>query len=176
MSIHFFATRSDLEGVLAAVESQGPLIYVMAGIFDAPNKKVLRSGLEIPNLGMTTSGNQNQQQWYLVAEGHRDVHAEEIPQRHGGVHYAVDQRSNPQSVAFRPGGVFENRSVIAGQMGTSSCDPVSAALLNLFVREFRKQFKRIKSYYVGAEASELLDKGFRLTADTRSPLEYDLAR
>ena len=42
-------------------------------------------------------------------------------------------------------------------------NPTSIELLNLFAREIHRQFKRIKSFYVGPEAEQLLDAGYRLT-------------
>lgn len=175
-SLHFFATRQDLEKVIRGVESYRSLSYVNAGTFDSISQQALSSGLQIPNLGLASSGDQNQQPWYLVVDSGIEVHVEEIPQRRGGIRYAVDQKLNPQSVAFKPSGIFEDKCVVAGQIGTCSEDDISKEILNLFVKEMRNQFVRIKSYYVGKDAADLLDRGFRLTASVQRPVEYDLTR
>jgi hypothetical protein len=49
-------------------------------------------------------------------------------------------------------------------------------LLNLFAREMRRQFKRIKSFFVGPEAEQLFDAGYRLAHSAKSPAECDLSR
>jgi hypothetical protein len=175
-SLHFFATRRDLEGVLQAIESYHPVVYVKAGISRLPEVQRVSSGLDIPGLGVATAGDQNQQQWYLVTEPRVEVEIESIPQRRGGMRFAIDQQKNPHSIAFRPGGVFKGKCIIPGQVGSCSENIASKELLNLFVKEFRRQFTRIKSYYVGEEAAQLLDSGFRLTFNARSPVEHDLVR
>ena len=83
---------------------------------------------------------------------------------------------NPESVVFWPGGVFKDSCVIAGQIGTAMINPTAMELLNLFGREIRRQFKRIKSFFVGPEAERLLDAGYRLTHGIGTAEACDLAR
>ena len=110
-----------------------------------------------------------------------------VSQRRGGIRYAIDNELNPESVfiwpgggfdgrAKWPGGGFEGRAVIAGQIGTGMINPISMELMNLFTREIRKQFKRIKSFFVGPEAEQLLDAGYRLTHGVGTARECDLSR
>ena len=99
----------------------------------------------------------------------------QVEQRKGGVKYFLDQLSHPESVVFRPGGVFgESECIIDGQVGTVSDDKWSVDLYKVLLAEFKKQFTKIKSYYVGENAVERLNRGVRLTANVKSPLEYDL--
>ena len=55
-------------------------------------------------------------------------------------------------------------------------NPTSMELLNLFARAIRRQFKRIKSFFVGPEAEQLLDAGYRLTHGVNTAKECDLSR
>jgi hypothetical protein len=48
--------------------------------------------------------------------------------------------------------------------------------MKLFSKEIMQHFTKVKSYYLGNEASRLLNDGMRLTADVRAPAEYDLTR
>jgi len=66
--------------------------------------------------------------------------------------------------------------LIDGQVGTISDDPHSLELFHLFRKEIRRLFTKVKEFYVGKEAGELLDKGWRLTANAKSPALYDLKR
>ena len=90
--------------------------------------------------------------------------------------FAFDQLLNPRSIAFRPAGMFEDRAVIAGRAGTATSDPASLELFELFAKQIRHAFSRIKSFHVGTEAERLMASGRRLTTSIASPAQYDLAR
>jgi hypothetical protein len=174
-SIHFFATKGDLGSVIAAVESQRRLKYTEAGMLDAPVTPTFMSGLQIPNLGLAPSGEHALEPFWLITDADAKVEVKVVPQRRGGIRYGVDPGLNPDSVVIWPGGRFRD-GVIAGRIGTGMVNPASTELLNLFGREIRRQFKRIKSFFVGPEAEQLLDAGYRLAAGAQSPKECDLAK
>jgi hypothetical protein len=52
-SIHFFATRRDLESVLTVVESERPLQYVRTGLLDSPTTLVVTSALHCHRASIT---------------------------------------------------------------------------------------------------------------------------
>lgn len=186
-SIHFYATKRDLEAILSAVESQRPLKYTEAGMCDAPQMNTFTSGLQIPNLGFAPSGEHGLEPFWLITGADAKVELEAVPQRRGGMRYGINPEQYPESVFMWPGGVFdgrakwpggafEGRAVIAGRIGTGMVNPASMELLNLFAREIRRRFKLIKSYYVGPDAEQLLDRGYRLTPGVRSAKESDLSK
>ena len=175
-SIHYFAARTDLEAIFAIVEAKRPLQYVRAGMFDTPESVILSSGLQIPHLGLAPSGINVAEPFWLVTNANVNVQIKSVPQRRGGIRYGIDPGLNPESVVLWAGGVFENSAVIAGRIGTGVINPVSMELLNLFVRPIRRQFERIKSFYVGPEAERLFNAGYRLTTSVRSPKFGDLSR
>lgn len=178
-SIHFHATKRDLESLLAAVESQRAIRYTQAGMSDTPDFATFTSCLEIPNLGYAPSGQGVGEPFWLITDAHTEVEIETVPQRRGGVRYGVDPGLNPESVVLWPGGVFEGHvkwrggefnggAVIDGQLATAMFNPTSIELLNLFALEARRQFKRIKSFFVGPQAEQLLDAGYRLAHSIKS--------
>jgi hypothetical protein len=171
--LSFFATADDLSSLLKAVESAQPLQFTMTGMFDTSEVMQRES---IAGLGCATSGDANHEPAYLVSARGVPIEVRPVPQRSGGVKYAVDQIANPMTIAFRPGGVFDDTCLIAGQVGTVSRDPASLTLFRLFVAKVGDQFTRIKTFYVGEYAERLLDKGYRLTANAKSPALYDLRR
>lgn len=175
-SVHFFATKCDLESLLSAVESKRELQFVQAGMFDEPEAMALASGLQIPNLGFAPSGDSNLEPFWLITDVSKYVEMKVVPQRRGGTRYGIDPGLNPESVVLWPGGIFEQSCVIAGQVGTATINPTSMELVNLFAREIRHQFKRIKSFFVGPEAEQLLDAGYRLTIGVNASREIDLVK
>jgi len=170
----FFATRADLELLLREVELERQLQFVETGLFDSPRVKPLHSLLDTPSLGRLSVGHRNQGPCYLVASLEIAIVVRPVPQRRGGTKYAVDQQENPKTIAFRPSGAFGENCLIEGQVGTISNDSSSLELIQLFRREMRRQFEKVNEFYVGKEAGELLKKGWRLTANVKSPATYDL--
>lgn len=90
--------------------------------------------------------------------------------------YAVDQVNNPQTIALQTGGRHGEYQLIAGQIGTVGNGAQSDELYAIFAKNIRKQFEKIKSFYVGPEAVSMLDAGIRLSATPKSPQAYDLVR
>lgn len=174
-SINLFAVESDMKLLLLELESVISIKYVRAGISDEPLVEIFTSVSEIPGLGEAHSPDQAQCPIFLILPSNTTVNVEPIEQRRGGVRYALDQRKNSASLALRLGGVFAECCVIAGQVGTCSDDPNSVELMRVVTRLTTKHFKRIRSYFVGPGAKELMEQGYRLTADARMPKEYDLA-
>jgi len=172
----FFATHADLESLLRRIESERQLQFVETGLFDLPSIEPVHSLLGAPNLGRLPDGDHNQGPCYLVASREISIDLRPVPQRGGGIRYAVDQEQNPKTIAFRPSGAFGENCLIDGQVGTISDDPHSLELFHLFRKEIRRLFTKVKEFYVGKEAGELLDKGWRLTANAKSPALYDLKR
>jgi hypothetical protein len=174
--VNFFATKPDLESLLRAIEMKQELQFVRAGLFDVPVQNRILTLLD-SNLGIAVNGDNVHEARYLVADRKTVIEIEIVPQYGGGTKYAIgSQKINPKTIVFRPGGVFNERCVIAGQAGTISEEPTSLALLQLFSKEIKRQFDKIKSFFVGKEAGELLDKGWRLTSSVKSPPLYDLTR
>ena len=172
----FFATKADLESLLREVESKRQLQFVETGLFDSPSVEPIHSLLGAPNLGHLSAGDHNQAPCYLVASQEIFIDVRPVPQRRGGTKYAVDQQQNPKTIAFRPSGAFGENCLIDGQVGTISDESSSLELFQLFRKQMRRQFTKVKEFYVGKEAGELLDKGWRLTANVKSPPLYDLRR
>ncbi len=165
-----------MKSLLAAVESQRPLRYVLGGSSVKPEAESFNSSLQIPNLGCAMVGDQNREAFYLVTDESVGVNARAVEQRRGETRFFFDQQANPRSIVLKPGGVYQQSFIIAGQVGTSSSDKDSEDLLKLFSKELRQRFSKVKSYFVGEEALRLLDEGRRLTASVNTPTEYDLKR
>jgi hypothetical protein len=175
--LSFFAATADSEELLRALETKYDLYFAKAGLFDTPAVEVRQSLFEISDLGIVFNGDANQATTYLIVEdAGLPLEARVIEQRDGKKKYAIDQIGNQKTVAFRPGGAFRQGILVAGQVGTASQHRESVELYRVFESELRRQFKKIKSFYLGKEAAELLDRGWRLTANARSPSIYDLRR
>jgi hypothetical protein len=174
--ISFFATKADLEAFLRSVESKWQPQFVETGLFDSPKVERVYSLASASSLGVLSAGDHNQGPCYLIAPREVNIGVRSVPQRRGGIKYAVDQEDNPRTIVFRPSGIFNGCCLIDGQMGTISSDVISLELFQSFRKEMHLRFDRVKDFLVGKEAGELLDSGWRLTANEKSPVLYDLRR
>lgn len=142
--------------------------YVIAGSFDS-------SEIE-PTYSIAEVSDGRHEQSYLVSSRELPTEVRAVQQRGGGIKYVIDQLVNPKTIVFRPGGLGGDRCLISGQLGTVSSDPISVRIFQLFTREVKKKFAKIKSFYVGKEAERLLNSGWRLTTSPKAPRMYDLQR
>lgn len=172
----FFATRSDLEALIREVEVRRVLKYVRAGLRPSPELETYESGLNLPSLGTASTGDALQEPAYLVFDASDTPRAQPIPQRRGGVRYGVYPDANPRTVMFRPGGRYDERHLISGEVVTGGEDPVALEICELFESVMSRMFRRLKSYRLGSEAARELDRGVRLTRAVGAPVAYDLRR
>ena len=101
---------------------------------------------------------------------------QDVPQYSGGILFAVDLMLNGDSIVFSPGGRYSNDVMLYGMIGTLS-PPPSVASKNLYTfvaKAFRKDFKKVREYFIGPEALDLMASGVRLAMDATSPAEFDL--
>ena len=169
-----YATRNDILLFLKNVEERTELIYTVADVVDQPCFTVYQSAADIPELGIAKVGATEHEIQLLLTKPSMEFKLRSIELRKGGVRYSLDQLENPNTVVISAGGQFDETTVIAGSIGTCKNTPESVELFKLLKKMVRKRFIRIRSYYVGPEAKEILDSGGRLTTGINSPSEYDL--
>jgi hypothetical protein len=173
--ISFFATQNDL--LLALNDAQSKVPYFFSFQEKGEELSVYESPEEIEDLGFMSVGDQNQSKMYLLIAPGEEPKTRSVEQRNGDAKSFYDQMSHPRSVSFRAGGLLNDSScIIAGQVGTVSNDEWSIALYKCIASSIKKRFSKIKSFYVGDEAAKKLDEGYRLTANIKSPTDYDLTR
>jgi hypothetical protein len=104
------------------------------------------------------------------------INVRSVPQRTGGVRYAIDQMENPDSITFSHGGFYSPDVLISGRVATISVTPTGKKLQSAFSNAIAKEFTRVNAFYVGPDAYERLRQGCRLTFNVDAPSEHDLER
>ena len=89
--------------------------------------------------------------------------------------YIVDQLIKPDSITFSHGGFFSPEILLCGRVGTASDSTTAKKLFRVFSSAIAKKFVRVKGFWIGPQANELLRNGFRLVIGAHSPKENDLA-
>jgi hypothetical protein len=175
--ILFFGLKDDLLTMLDLVESKGALRYVRTGNF---SKDEIRAGIsEFPkgamlsNLGRASAESSAICETFLVCDNDTRINLRTAGR--GGERVCIDQLANPDSVAFTPGGIWNEDVVLYGRVATVSESDVSQALMKRFQAAIRKTFSKVRGYHVGPNALALLKAGKRLTISAQSPPEFDLA-
>jgi hypothetical protein len=172
----FFATKADTISVLLALEIATSLQYTMAGLFDTNRPQSYLSFGDIPDFGRTTHPNAVGNPMYLLSDQIAQIKVRDVPQKSGGILFAVDQLDNPDSIVLCPGGWYGNDVILYGTIGTVSQSAKSKELYALATKILRKNFKKEQEFLVGPEAREAWDAGVRLTIGAASPSEFDLKR
>src|SRR5690242_8446328 len=129
--ILFFALKEDLVPMLVEVESKGPLQYILSGNFLKREFKqiVFTSGVRIPNLGKATADQWSGCERFLVCEQETAINLRTLQGYDGNERICIDQLTNPDSVGFTAGGVWNEDVVLNGCVGTASESQASQALM-----------------------------------------------
>lgn len=175
--LSFYATKNDLLNALEAAASKVDFCYACTSPLKGDSPVLYETAEAITDFSTALYGDLNKESFCLLISPGIEPKTRNVEQRNGGVKCFFDQLSHPESVVLKPGGVMsECECIIAGQIGTVSQDQWSDSLYKVVSASLRKQFTKIKSFYVGQEALEKFDQGFRLTSNIKSPIEYDLQR
>jgi hypothetical protein len=86
----------------------------------------------------------------------------------------VEQLDNPDSVLLIAGGEWKDGTVISGSVTTVSTSEFSKTLMRCVYSVVRKDFTKVRAYWVGPDALKALRNGRRLTIAIQSPPEFDL--
>src|ERR1700682_6507859 len=105
-SYNFFAVPKDLITILQAVESQQSLRYVECGLFDEAERPVFYGFSSLPNLGIAKAGDYKFEPTFLILLPETPLKVRSVPQKRGGIKYAVDQLENTGTVVLKPGGMY----------------------------------------------------------------------
>ncbi len=160
-----YATQLDLATIAKEVILVRPIEFAVMGLFDRPELIVLD---DADYLKPFTS--------YLAFDKGLSIAVRSVPQRNGGIKFAVDPMENIHTMVLHIGGHNNHSRLIAGAISVATGSQVGEGIYSLFAKEIRRKFEKIRSYYVGPEALKLFDDGIRLTPTAKSPEAYDLAR
>lgn len=170
-SMELFATHLDYQPVIEQIEAHNELKYVEMGLFEDPQLHIAYSALSLDALGVSSRGDTILDERYLVIRRSVEVEVRIVPQRRGGVRYAIDMQANPAGISFKPGGLFQERCLIRGSITAASSHTDALDLFRLFRREIKKHFVCINRVdWVGPEALKLYKAGIPLKGNDHSTL------
>jgi hypothetical protein len=172
--ILFFGTSKDLLPIIKDVENRFPIKYFEMGLFDDNKSREYSSIDKVQNFGKPQFGDWNWDIRLMMMPKDSNLVIREVPQRKGGIKYAIDPFKNQTSICFQFGGIVKEGVLLAGTCGTVFLNDFSLNIFKMFSLALKKNFKRIGNFYVGNMAEEKLKAGWRLVTNEKSPKEYDL--
>lgn len=156
----FYATKIDLLISLDALEKVLDVQYFDAWVHDSkdiPRYKSLRDWIE---LGVSPGGREGDAGFFLVSRGVADLTKKQINYDDGTVGYKYEAALNPESIVFKPSGMFTStilQKLVCGMCGTASNEASSKLLFNDFKKIFLSDYKRLKGgAYLGNNANLLM--------------------
>jgi hypothetical protein len=157
----FYATARDLSGELSSLEAQKDLQYTLAGMFNSKELQTYSSYRDIPDLGRAFHRSAVANRRYLLSPKARAMRVEDVPQYSGGILFSVSLKLNEDSIVFSPGGRYRVDVMLYGMVGTLSPPPTAAAksLYTFVAKAFRRNFHKVREYFVGPEARDLTASG-----------------
>jgi hypothetical protein len=175
-SLLFFASESDLRPRIAEIESVIALDYYWTTEAQPSPDFASRESIgQFEGLGRSRTGNRMTDGFFLVVEAGTRIKTRRTRLRRGGTNFGLYQGDNPSSLVFSPGGIYEDKCLVASEIATASNDPTSIQLFRIFRRELTRGFHRIRDFPVGPGALGLLQSGLRLVPlGAKEPAEMDL--
>jgi hypothetical protein len=169
--ILFIATTSDLIALMTSIEAQRPLKYTLTGFPDQPDLRQTQSFKEIEDFGISKFGNIILEESFLLSDPSLEIRVEPVPQNKGGIKYRIYTELNSKTLLLRPGGMFQDNTVIAGELMKYSDEQEAREMFKLFQQEVKRQFKKHETYpyWLGQQAAAMHAAGCRLTNDVKSP-------
>ena len=174
--MNFYATYGDIGNVLEEFEAAEDVVYVLTGLFDSDVPQVFNSYRAINSLSVAADGDANRVPGYLIVRkaSRNQVAIRRVPQKSGGVKFAIDQSLNPDSLYFQSGGAFSDKIIVPGKIGITHVTTISSSLYGSLSRLVTKNFCKVKSYYVGREAYASWQNGMRLGLSLKASADIDL--
>jgi hypothetical protein len=169
--IHFFAIEDDLVAVFKPISEA--YSFEVCDVSDPEHPK----RVPIDSRLFTTSETSiNSVPQFMLVFDVKQVKVRYVQQRSGGQKAFCDQVENQDTLMIRFGGMNPDcNSVIAGVISSGTSVEWSELLFKRVKEGISKNFRRVKSFYVGRRAYSELKKGTRLTMDTKAPREFDLS-
>ena len=177
-NIYFFATEQDIIQIANAVEKKVSIQYFRRENLEQPEFVAYSRFQNVPDIyNRKKEKNNNIGSQYLVLNEGITISHRVIKLKKGGLRYTIDQVTNPQSIVLNTGrNIKKLNTILPGALGTVSENPSSLELFKIFHRTIRKTWEKVQSYFIGPEATVILDSGGRLAIGINSPVLYDLKR
>lgn len=175
-SFGFFATSTDIKNALVTLEKIEPVKYISMELYKSKEIKEYMSCYEIDNLGYSSGESQGSDNFLVMFKDNKCNVDAVLQKKDGTYNYFVKQLYNQESVVLRPGGSYQNKYHIVGEVATMCYEnEKSAKIFKAIKKAFTKILKnKVPGYLVGDGIYEIKNQVRLVTIGIGEPVEYDL--
>jgi len=148
--------------------------YIRTGLFKSNSPEVIESKEKLPSLGIAEKESAINCTSFLVMKRETKILIRSVNQIDGTTRYAIDQKENPESVQFQPGGLYSPEVFLHGRIATIWSTAGSTSIYRILQQDIKMRYTKAKAYFVSKACIQLYQKGVRLTDAAQSPREGDL--
>lgn len=172
-NLYFFMSKDDLINMSKMAEKQIDIVYILHKAHYQTDVKGFETIKDLPDLGINLSGD-HQSELYLVIERNRNISWRKVKQQDGQYRYFVDQKENPDSIAFWPGGFYNKESLLCGHIGTISDTAGSKKIFKCFEKSIKKICTEKHGRYYYSENVKNMKNVRLITMHVNEPSQYDI--
>jgi hypothetical protein len=172
-AVDIYATTSDMQQLCREFEDNFDFNYAFLERRDLPEVTLCAETSKIDLFWKSPSGFLGRT-ILLVPVGCMPK-PREVDLKIGGRNYRLDPTCVEKCVVLQEGGIFtQGDCLISGRMANTVSDDWSKSTFNALSRLTKKRFRKMRSYYLGAEAKRLFEDGYRLTFQSSALHSSDL--
>lgn len=174
-AIYIYGTQNDMRSYVLLLEKETKFKYSLAGLLDSDETREYNSLIDFSDLGIASADSGTFCKRFLVCYAYKEIEIRQVPQHKGGIKIAIDQLKNPETIIFQPCGELKDKNaIIEGTISTTANSGIGVEIFNIFKKTLRKIFIKYQSVYIGHEAMQLKESGWRLTSGIGSSPELDI--
>lgn len=169
--IRIYCTTNDMANILRQIEGCLEVKYVKMGNFSSQSEISVMSNLSISGcLDSIHARSTMLSESYLILPIADNLNVRIITDIHGKRRFLVDQLLNNESATITPGGVRGGEEVIIeGRIASAYKSEFWKSIEKKFKDTFKNSGSVVNGVFLGKEAAQLAQEGWRLTPDISSP-------
>lgn len=173
---HFYCEFDEITEILKSFQEDNKVKFLPMGLYLKEELSEETTDIfTIPEFGNITHPDVVHAMTILAIPEDLDLIIREVPQRKGGVRFAIDMSANPVGITIGIGGYFGKEVLLPGRITTAKDSDFSKETLSYLGKEIRKKFKKkVGAYYISPKAIQAYNNGVRLVRNAKLPIEFDL--
>jgi hypothetical protein len=166
MRISIASTAFEWMEYFGDIERDVPLAFYNGFGYPSPDIQFYKSET-LPELGVASTGVLVLEPFYVVCALSLHPQVREVLLNSGERRYFADPDLNKDAFVFRPGGIYNSKYFIIGEISTISNECKIVKVLNKMNARIRKKYHRGNGFWISPECYRLYNESRIFTVDYR---------